>query len=76
MTRKARLCQRVKVDPGRLGWKVYPIDEIPVEEVAPDAALPNARVQQLAELYFAEKLMRPWEELREAGFEVSLCEED
>jgi len=73
--RKARLCQRVSLERGRPGWKTYQIDEIPVERVSPDLGLPNAKVQELAELYFAKKLMRPWAELREAGFEVSVCED-
>jgi hypothetical protein len=69
------LCQRVNPDRERLEWRIYQIDEIPVETVAPDTRLPDATVRELAERYFADKLMRPWEELRAAGFEVSVHDE-
>jgi hypothetical protein len=65
----------VSVETGRAGWKVYQIDEIPLEAVAPDARLSSTKVRELAELYFADKLMRPWEELRAAGFEVWVGED-
>ena len=59
----------------RPAWRVYQIDEIPVETVSADLGLPSAEVRELAERYFADKLLRPWEELREAGFEVSVSED-